>query len=71
MPAAAMFLFLLMTAPHSPSSARDAGVSTTSAVSDCSATKMHMSIFGRSLMAYDWQSGNCTVAAARPRKLIE
>jgi hypothetical protein len=62
---AALFLFALMTAPHSPSVARDAGTATASAVSDCAVTKMRMGIFGRSLIAYDWQSGNCFNAAAR------
>ncbi len=68
---AALFLFALMTAPHSSSSEREAATLSTSAVSDCAVTKMHMSIFGRSLMAYDWQTGNCTVAALRSRKVIE
>ena len=71
MPAAAVFMFALMTAPHGQSSVRDAATVNAAAVADCAATKMHMSVFGRSLMAYDWQSGNCTVAAAKPRKLIE
>jgi hypothetical protein len=71
MPAAAVFMFALITAPHGQSSVRDAATVNAAVVSDCAATKMSMSIFGRSLMAYDWQSGNCTAAAARPRKPIE
>jgi hypothetical protein len=65
MPAAAMFLFALMTAPHTQSSIRDAANVPPSAVSDCAATRMRMSVFGRSLMAYDWQSGNCLDARLR------
>jgi hypothetical protein len=66
-----LVLVALMTAPRGTSPARDEASLTASSVSDCAVTKMHMSIFGRSLVAYDWQSGNCTVAAVRPRKVIE
>jgi hypothetical protein len=43
----------------------------TNANSNCGTTKMRITAFGRSLMTYDWQSGNCTVAVAKPRKVIE
>ena len=68
---AAVFLFALVTAPHSPSLARDTGTLSASVISDCDVTKMRMSVFGRSLMAYDWQSGNCLAAAGKSRKPIE
>ena len=41
------------------------------ATADCEATKMRLTMFGRSLMTYDSQTGNCTVAVAKPRKAIE
>ena len=68
---AAVFLFALVTAPHSPSLARDTGTLSASVISDCDVTKMRMSVFGRSLMAYDWQSGNCLAVAGKSRKAIE
>jgi hypothetical protein len=71
MPVAALLMFALMTAPRSSSALRDAATVTASAVSDCAATKMRMSIFGRSLMAYDWQSGNCPGTTVKPRKVTE
>jgi hypothetical protein len=69
--AAAGFLFALVTAPRSESSTRAAGTVTASGTRDCSATKMRVSVFGRGLATYDWQSGNCSVAVANPRKFTE
>ncbi len=62
---AAVFLFGLMKTPRNPS---PAGTLTAFAVSDCAVTKLHMSIFGRSLVSYDWQSGICP-DNARARKV--
>jgi hypothetical protein len=71
MPVATVLMFALMTAPHSPSSVRDVATLTASSASDCNATRMRVSIFGRSLISYDWQSGNCPGTAAKPPKVTQ
>jgi hypothetical protein len=53
---AAIFFFALMTAPRSQSAAR---ILPAAVASDCAVTKLHMSILGRSLVVYEWQSGIC------------
>jgi len=66
MPVAAMMLYALMTAPRIGAPVRDTPTAAYTAP-NCDGAKMHMSVFGRSLFSYDWQSGNCLSTSARPR----
>jgi hypothetical protein len=58
-PVAALMLYAFMTAPHGTVRTHDSVTLAANASTDCAATKLRMSIFGRSLVAYEWQSGVC------------
>jgi len=62
-----------MTGSHTNNSqkpARRESAANAATTPECGTTKMRVTVFGRSLVTYDWQSGNCpsvTVKAGQGR----